>query len=808
MLAKAGWTEKGVILVIQPRRMAARLLAGRVAQLLHTPLGEEVGYAVRFEKKYNRNTRILFITDGVLERRLLDDPELSGVSAVIFDEFHERRLAGDLCLARILTLQKEKRPDLALIVMSATLEVQGLEDYLSPCSLLEAEGKLYPVEHISAPPKPVSDGRGRTLPPPLWEAATATVREAVRHPDHGDILIFLPGSYEIRRTMELLEHDAKLREFTIHPLYGTLSPEKQNEAITPGRNPRIIVSTNVAETSLTIEGLRTVIDSGVARVSARDPKREIDTLTIQKISRASADQRAGRAGRTAPGRCYRMWSQADHARRAEFDTPEILRVDLSNALLALSYWGVTKPGEFNWLTPPDPLSLQRATDLLHSLGATAPDGSLTKTGKKMSSFPLSPRLARLLVAGEEQGCLAETAFIAALIQGESVFVKPGEIPEHFRDKEDYTDFQAEARAALKADHLKYDPSACGRLGILARGAREVWKSYEQLLRLASGGARLPFSPDPEFAENREPVTRSLIETYADHAGARNGIAVNTCRLVGGKRGKLPPGSAAFRGIVFVASEVSEIEGKALETKVSRCTTVDPALLAALFPSDWKEEDRAVYDDSRRRVMRRHLQVFRDLILMEQEKGDSSPEEAAPLLAAKIADGTLRLSKWDDAVDQWIIRLNALREWMPELELPTFTEEDRTVAFSLLCEGAIGYKDIKDREVMPVLKEWLSGWQREALARYAPTQMTLSNGQHAKVRYDERGTPRIGLTVQRLYDVTETPVIANGTIPVTVEVLAPNQRPWQVTSNLKSFWENGYPQMKKDLAARYPKHKWR
>lgn len=808
IMADAGWTEKGMIVIVQPRRMAARLLAERVAALRHSPLGEEVGYAVRFDRKSGKKTRILYITDGILERWLLDNPLLSGVAAVLFDEFHERRLAGDLCLARVLSLQENERPDLAVIVMSATLHIQRLEDYLAPCRVLEAEGKMYPVECLYAAPKPVSDGRGHILPPTLWDSAAAAVREAASKPDHGDILVFLPGSYEIRRTQEILENDSRLRGFDIHALYGTLSPEKQHAAVSPGSRPKIIVSTNVAETSLTIEGLRTVIDTGVARVASRDPRRELDTLTIKKIARAAADQRAGRAGRTAPGRCYRLWSEADHARRPEFEEPEILRVELSPAVLALSCWGVTRPEEFRWLTPPDERSLSAASTLLRTLGAVDKNGTLTPVGKEMSSYPLAPRLARLLVAGSRHGCLPEMAFIAALIQGENVLAKPGEIPEKLRNPDDYTDFQAEARAAFLAEKSRFDPTVCARYGVHARGSREVLRAYDQLLRLSAEGKAPPYSPEPDFADHRREVTLSLIEGYADHIGARNGIAVNTCRLAGGKRGKLPAGSCAYKGMIFVSAEVSEIEGKTLETRISRCTTLEADQLAEACPDDLLEEDRAVYDEGKRRVLRHRVTLFRDLVLLEQEKGDATPEEAAPLLAAKIADGTLRLTQWDDAVSQWILRLNALRGWMPELELPTFTEEDQAVAFSLLCEGAIGYKDIKDRPVLPVLREWLSPWQREALSRYAPTQLSLSNGQNAKVRYDDLGIPRIGLTVQRLYDVDETPRIANGTVPVTVEVLAPNQRPWQVTSNLKTFWTTGYPQMKKDLAARYPRQKWR
>lgn len=808
LLAQAGWMEKGVVLVVQPRRMAARLLAQRVAHVMGCSLGKEVGYTVRFDQRVSAQTRIHFVTEGILERMLLDNPLLTGISAVVFDEFHERRLTSDLCLARLLNLQESLRQDMGIVVMSATLEVAGLAAYLQPCSVVEAEGQMYPVEVYYMPPKLISDGRGRMDVPPIWNSVLGAVERAVAMGEHGNILVFLPGSYEIRRTIELLEQSSRLQGFDIFPLYSSLPPERQNEAVNPGLRPKILVSTNVAETSLTIEGLRTVIDSGLARVASRDIRRELNTLTVQKISRASAAQRAGRAGRLATGRCFRLWSETDHAKRAEFEMPEILRVELSSALLSMSCWGCKNPEDFRWLTQPHSLSLQQAQGVLNALGALDDVGKLTVVGQKMSQYPLAPRLARLLVSGKAHECGVEMAFIAALVQGENIFTRAGEVPTVFCESLDYTDFQAEYRAVLFAEKCQYNPQKCQTRGVSGRAAREIMRSFEQLIRLIYVGQKLSFCPMPEWELHREGVILALIEGYADHVGARNGVASNTCKLVGGQSGKLNAGSAAFKERCFVAAEVFEVEGKLRETKISRCTSLNAEQLREACPDEWKERYVVDFDESKRRVTQRLQWCFRDLVLMEQEKGEPSPALAAPILAMQVASGGLRLTQWTDAVDQWIIRLNALSEWMPELELPHFREEDKVLAFSVLCEGALGYKEIKDRAILPILKDWLSGWQREALDKYAPTQICLSNGQTAKLRYDDLGIPRLGLTVQRLYGVEGTPMIAQGRVPVTVEILAPNQRPWQVTQNLASFWKTGYPQMRKELSARYPRQVWR
>ncbi|MEP4048813.1 MAG: helicase-related protein, partial [Luteolibacter sp.] len=452
---------EGRVIVIEPRRMAARLLAGFVAKNRNTPLGKETGYAVRFDAKYTRDTKILYLTDGVFQRILQDNPTLEGISAVIFDEFHERRLAVDIALARCLDLQENSRPDLRLIVMSATLETDNLATYMAPVKRLTAGGRTYPVEILHRPHRQPQNHR-QAGPPrevPIWEQVAALAREAIAMPDPGNILIFLQGTHEIRRTIETLGNIAACRPYDIFPLYSALPPAEQERAIAPSAKPKIIVSTNVAETSLTIPGVRTVIDSGLARSSAFDPRRGINTLLIRKIARAAADQRAGRAGRTAPGRCLRLWSTTDHARREEFETPEVHRIDLAEAVLLLKSAGTTEPRDFRWLDAPTEASLEKAETLLRQLHATDSANELTEIGREMASLPLEPRFARLLLAGEKFGCFPETAFIAAVVQGEGIFPKGkgADSRKDFIFPDDPSDFAGEYRAFSSAEAMKFDP---------------------------------------------------------------------------------------------------------------------------------------------------------------------------------------------------------------------------------------------------------------------------------------------------------------------------------------------------------------
>lgn len=648
---------------------------------------------------------------------------------------------------------------------------------------------------------------GRMVEPPVWEQVAAACREALADAECGDVLCFLPGMHEIRKTEELLRNASWTRGREIYPLHSSLPPAAQEAAVSSGGPPKIIVSTNVAETSLTIEGVRTVIDAGLARVSGFDARRGIGTLLVKKISRAAADQRAGRAGRTAPGRCFRLWSAADHARREGFEVPEVHRVDLSETTLLLKASGVEDVAEFRWLDAPRPDALERAESLLHGLGATDLHGRLTEEGRAMASLPLEPRFARLMMAGVEHGCVAEMAFVCAAVQGEGIWVGKGGIGmKDFVEVRDYSDFQAEWRGFGSAEAMQFDPRRVSQLGIHGRGAREVAQGFERLKRLALQRG-WPVEA-VNFEGKKDAVGKAMLAGFSDRLGVRFGEATLACRMVGNRRGKLDEHSAAKRATAFVAAEMTEVEGREVITHLKRATAVELEWLRELFPEDLAEVDEAAWDDTRRRVVGRKQLRFRDLVLESKDVDQNvNLDAAAELLAERVLSGELVLKKWDAAVEQWCARLACLSEWMPELELPTWTDEDKAAAVAQICHGAVSYKEIKERPVWPVLKDWLSAPQQAALEAYAPERLKLANGQTPKVTYEAGQDARIGLRVRDLFGVWETPRIAGGKVPVLVHVQAPNQRPWQMTKDLESFWTSGYAQMRKDLAGRYPKHPW-
>jgi|TARA_B110000879_G_scaffold97439_1_gene132788 ATP-dependent helicase HrpB len=800
----------GRVLVVQPRRMAARLLAEYVAKCEGTRCGEGVGYAVRFDSRFNRNTEIIYMTDGVLQRMLLDDPELSGVGAVIFDEFHERRLASDLALGRVLDLQESLRPDLRVVVMSATLEIGGLKGFLEPCDVVEAGGRLYPVEVSHQGESLVSKRRRPEPRSEVWDRVARSLRGVVDDLGPGDrVLVFLPGMYEIRRCEGILSQSGWMRGWEIATLYSALAPDKQRAAIRADQSRRIILSTNVAETSVTIEGVKVVIDSGLARQSSYDANRGFDSLRIMKISQAAAEQRAGRAGRTGPGSCIRLWSEADHRARAPFETPEVRRCDLAEAALFLKQLGTRKIADFRWLDVPEPEREQEAEELLKRLGAVDSSGSLTKAGEEMARFPMHPRLARLVLAGLELGCAGEVLFVAACISGEGIFMR-GDRGAKWIDYLEgepgwKNDFGGEWLALLEAQRVDFSTQACTGLGVLARGARETWKSYLQFVKIMEKrGIRVK---DPDFRQRGEDCARALLLAFGDRLAVRRDAGTAVCHVIGKRRGKMHAKSAVRQSPVFLAAEIMEVEGRERVVGLSRCVAIDEAWLEELFPGEVVGENGAIFDEVARRVMAVRQRKFRGLVLEEKKGGDVDPNLAGEILAQRVIAGDLSLKKWDNKVDRWLARLRFLSAAMPELELPGFSEEDREMAIAQICAGATTFKEVRDRDPWRVLHQWLSAPQGQSLEAYAPEKIKLSNGISTRVNYLDGSEPWIEEKVQRLYDVQETPLIANGH-PLVVKVLAPNQRPWQTTTDLPGFWERGYEQMKKDLAGRYPRQNWR
>ncbi|HXA80393.1 MAG TPA: helicase-related protein, partial [Opitutaceae bacterium] len=570
---------RGEVTVLQPRRLATRLLAKRVAEEAGTPLGEIVGYQIRLESRVSERTRIRFVTEGILLRQMSFDPALRGINAVVFDEFHERHLYGDISLARALQIQKTTRPDLKIIVMSATLDAAVLRDYLAPCEVLTSQGRSFPVK-IEYLPRAVDFERE-----PVWDvAARECARVAAETP--GDLLVFMPGAYEISRTVQAVQGERSLRGFVAFPLHGELPPDAQDRAVARYDTRKIIVSTNVAETSLTIDGVTAVIDSGLARVARYDPHRGINTLLIEKISAASADQRAGRAGRTAPGVGVRLWTEREHAQRPAQELPEVKRLDLAEVVLTLKASGIDDVINFPWLEKPDPRSLERAEGLLADLGALSQAGQggpglrsfseggptsvgkITDLGRKMLRFPVHPRYARMLLEADARGCVRPVALMAALTQGRNFFLRgvPKEVEQAREDllgEEHESDFFLLMRAWRHADKNNYALDACRRLGVHGQAARQVGPLFEQFLAIA-------VKEGLDVAEKRvdgTAVRKCVLAGFSDHLAKRLDAGTLRCELVHHRRGVLARESAIQKASLLVAVEVSEVQGRGGEVNV-------------------------------------------------------------------------------------------------------------------------------------------------------------------------------------------------------------------------------------------------
>jgi len=840
---------EGEIVVLQPRRLAARLLAKRVASERGVKLGDEVGYQIRFENVVSAKTRIRFVTEAILLRQILQNPRLKGVGAVIFDEFHERHLTSDLSLACALQSVADQRPDLKLIVMSATLDIDTLEKFLAPCARVEASGRMYPVE-VSY----TGAALGRQAVP-VWERAAGAFKKSIAGKVSGDVLVFMPGAFEIRKTMEAIEALPESRGYVILPLHGELSPDAQDRAVSSGDRAKVIVSTNVAETSITIEGVRAVIDGGLARIARYDARRGINSILVEPISRASAEQRAGRAGRTGPGVCLRLWSEAEQVARAERDEAEVKRVDLSETVLMLAaagidsldastpaqihtspsvaqdesgslhsqYGGSTESGSLRthfggrlaWFEAPTAETLERAYMLLHDLGALDAQNAITELGRKMSGFPLHPRYARLLIEADRLGVLPDAALIAALSQGRPFYRSAREDRirrEQIRQIEDHADARSDYFVHLQAWEVardaKFNPNACGALGIHGGAARQAGAVAQQILKLSEkAGLDTRTGALTDFEER---ICKCLLVAFSDHLALRNDRGTRRCRMVHGRSGELRRESVV-EGELFVAAEIEERELRGdVSVLLGLATAVDPVWLEEFFAGDFAEGTATTYDESARRVVCRTERRFRDLVLKSKDQGEPDYDQAAALLAAEVVAGNLNLKNWDAVVENWIQRVNFVARHCPETEIAPIDDEARQLLVEQICHGALGYKEIKDRPVLSAVKEWISPEQIYYIDTYAPAEMNLPRkNRPARIRYEADGRAIIASKLQDFYDVPGSTLrVANGQMPLLVELLAPNQRPAHLTDDLDGFWDGAYAHVRKELAGRYPNHEWR
>ena len=816
--------ERGEVVVLQPRRLAARMLAQRVADEAGTRLGEGVGYQIRLESRISERTRIRFVTEGILLRQMAFDPTLRGVAAVVFDEFHERHLYGDISLARALQLQQTSRPDLRIIVMSATLDTGRLRDYLAPCAILQSEGRSFPVT-IEYLPTAVNFERE-----PVWEVATRACAR-VASSASGDLLVFMPGAYEINRTLQALDGCRALRGFAALPLHGELSMEQQDRAVSRGDGRKIIVSTNVAETSLTIDGVTTVIDSGLARMARFDPHRGINTLLVERIAVSNADQRAGRAGRTAPGLCVRLWTEREHGQRDAQELSEVKRLDLAEVVLTLKAAGIDDVAGFPWLEAPDGRALQRAESLLEDLGAlrrqpvaaaqqvppspahgAEPAATITALGRQMLRFPAHPRYARMFLAGAERECVRAVAQMVALTQGRNFLLRKvsrdvEQAREDVLGEEHASDFFFLMRAWREAEQSRFSLEACRRLGLHAQAARQIGPLFEQFLAIADQeGLDISEHPlDPPA------VAKCVLAGFSDQLAKRLDAGTLRCELVHRRRGMLARESRVQKARLLVAAEISEIGGRGgnVQVLLSLATAVEEAWLGEVFPEDLVDDRAVAYDQQTRRVVVRRERRFRDLVLESRSGSEDAPlDAAAALLAKEVLAGRLKLEAWDDSAEQWITRVNRFAEWFPELEVSPIAEPDRATLIEQVCHGELGYRGIKDKAVMPVLRDWLTAEQLAVLDEYLPERQTMANGRRARLTYHAEGPPVLSARIQELYGIDGRFTIGHGRVPVRIEVLAPNQRPIQVTDDLANFWLEVYPQLKPALSRRYPRHEWR
>ena len=842
------------IVMLEPRRIAARAAARRIAEQGGWRLGAEVGYQVRFERRASAGTGILVVTEGILVQMLQADPFLEGVGVLIFDEFHERSLAADLSLAMARRVQREVRPDLALLAMSATLDPGPLAAFLGGCPVIAAEGRQHPVEivylddldeHRRAPASAPLAGE-----PSGSSLVAAGVRRALAA-TAGDVLAFLPGVGEILRTADALADLAVRHGIAVLPLYGDLPPERQDEVLRPAERRKVVLATNVAESSITIEGVTAVVDSGLARRLRYDPAAGIDRLELARISRAAADQRAGRAGRQGPGLCLRLWPAREHAARPAHETPEIARVDLAGPALQLLAWGETDLAAFGWFEAPAAESLAAARRLLTRLGALgegdeggAGSAGLTGLGRRMARLPVHPRLARLLLEGERLGVPRDAALLAALLAERDPFVRA---PRRRRAAQGHPGERPAAAAQVsrsdlldRADALLRWEAAGAREGPGGReagerdagsgaprslnpaAARFVLRARDQLAELAgrargepatapataaAGTSAGPGSGSPGSAEARDDaLLRSLLAAYPDRLARRRAPHDPRALMVGGRGVRLAGESAVTAAELFVCVEVAPgLPGPQAEDLVTLASEVAPAGLPA---ERLRVGVETAFDPARERVAAWRRTRYDDLLLDEREVPPPDPESAADLLAAAAAARLPAALPLDaPEVAAFLARARCLADWMPELALPRLDDAAIAALLPALARGRRSFAELRRAPLLERLRGTLTYAQLAALDREAPERLAVPSGSCIRLVYEAGKPPVLAARIQELFGLAETPRIAAGRVPVLLHLLAPNLRPQQVTADLRSFWENTYPQVRKELQGRYPRHAW-
>ena len=826
-LLEAGLAGEGQVVVLEPRRLAARLAARRVAQEMGERVGGTVGYQVRFEEVAGPRTRLRYLTEGLLTRRLVSDPRLAGVGAVVLDEFHERHLPGDLALGFLRRLQEAERRDLKVVVMSATLDADPVARFLSAPSL-RSEGRLFEVavEYLS-PAEAARTDR-------LEELVAAAVRRLIREGLLGDVLVFLPGAAEIRRAREALEATARQAGLDLLPLHGDLPPEEQDRAVRPGPRRKVILSTNVAETSVTIEGVTAVVDSGLARVASHSPWSGLPRLEVRKVSRASAAQRAGRAGRISPGRALRLYTRHDHDSRPEFDLPEVAREDLCEPFLALAALDALEG--FRWFEPPPPAAAEAARALLLRLGAVDPGGALTGLGRRMLRFPLHPRLSRLVCEAEARGAGEAGALLAALlgerdIRERALGGRRGAPPTGPSDLLELAQlFEEAARARFAEGRLR-------ALGLAAGPVQAVERARRQLTRiLARDRSRLPAAapaagPTPTASPTstatatptsptptEEALLLATLAAYPDRVARRRGPGSAEVVLAGGGSARLGQESVVREAPLMVAVDAEErrgdrrppgapASGRGGQVVVRLASAVTPEMLLEVLPDSLRLEDEVRWNPQAGRAEAVSRLRYLDLTLEETARAPDPERAAALLFEAALKEGARAFAE-EGAVDRLLGRLAFAARAMPEAGLAPPGEEDLAAALRGLCAGRRSLAELREAGLVEALLSRLGGRGRALIDRAAPDRVTLPGGRAVRVHYQAGDEPPwIESRLQDFFGMAAGPRLAEGRVPLTLHLLAPDQRAVQVTSDLSGFWERHYPSIRRELSRRYPRHPW-
>ncbi len=774
------WLAGRKIVMLEPRRLAARSAARFMSALLGEPVGGTVGYRVRMDTKAGPQTRVEVVTEGVLTRMLQDDPGLTDVGLVIFDEFHERSLQADLGLALCLQTRELLRDDLRLLVMSATIEAEPVARLLGDAPVIESAGRQYSVETLYRPPARAGM--------PVDEALLPVVEEALRERE-GDVLAFLPGMAEIRAAERRLRAVLGTRSgasVRIFPLHGSLPPEEQDRALAPSAEGerKIVLSTSVAETSLTVEGITVVIDGGLSRVSRFSPRTGMARLETAAVSAASADQRRGRAGRLQPGACYRLWSEEEQRRLPPANVPEIREADLAPLVLELAVWGTPDPQELRWLDPPPAPAVQQARELLASLGALGADGTVTAHGRRMAAFGLHPRLAHMILRALPLG-YGDLACETAVLLGEGRPVAGGGAAD--------ADFRHRLEALHGQGPLAMDEAVRRRLREeAARLKRECGVAGRR-----DGGGGTPGQSDLACG-------LLLAFAYPDRIGRSR---ENGKYLLSGGRGAALPGDSPPAGAEWIAA--ADVEDAGAEARIRLAAPVSLADLLQHFPEAVTEE-RTVSWDAGVKAVRARVRRKLGALLLEERPLASPPAEAvtAALLEGVRAVG-LEALPWSKAARQYQERAVFLRRSDPSW--PDLSDEALAAALedwlAPSAEGMRSLADLQRLDLKSALETLLTWEQRREMDRLAPTHWTVPSGSRLPIDYSDPDAPALDVRLQEMFGQSDTPRIAGGRVPLTLRLLSPAQRPVQVTRDLASFWQGAYFEVRKDLRGRYPKHYW-